>query len=470
MDYINWVGATQEDKQKIALILNGDVIDTLAENQDTGYIAINNAVTLVKRIMNDDQTFKPIWAALAAFVQVPHRRLIILLGNHDIEMAFPPVQQAIVQRLTAGDESAQGRIEFSTAGAGYTCRVGKSKVFCSHGNEEDEWNFIRYEDLSKAARRLNAGKPLTVADWQPNAGTKLVKDVMNDIKRQYAWIDLLKPETQAALSVLAALAPEQLQKITTVLPIVGQKTIDSFEVKKRLSADGFSQPTNPPHIPTDLLLGENFLKAIQPTATASRDKADQMLLEAEKTFNDLSLDARAEATLGLFDGINSFVDKLKQLISDKLTINKVELLRTALKDWLLTNDKSFKVDDSTSDPLFKPLTSTVGSDIDFIVTGHTHLERAIKFDTHRYYFNSGTWIRLLQFTPQMLKDDTSFKEVYDVLMKGDMASIDAFKPNNQPFVLDYCSSVCIKTVNNETVGQLLHVKNEFPPQPFVQFP
>ena len=39
---------------------------------------------------------------------------------------------------------------------------------------------------------------LEPSEWGPNAGTKMVKDVMNEVKRRYAWIDLLKPETQAA--------------------------------------------------------------------------------------------------------------------------------------------------------------------------------------------------------------------------------------------------------------------------------
>ncbi len=248
--------------------------------------------------------------------------------------------------------------------------------------------------------------------------------------------------------------------------------MDSFDLKKRLSADGFSHPAifTTPSIPTDLLLGENFLKAIKPTTTDTLCKADQMLQDAEKMFNDLNLDAIPEANLGFFDDLSHNVSKLKQLISDRFKIDKVDLLRAALKDCLLTNDKSFEVKDTTFDPLFKPLTTSVGSDIDFIVTGHTHLERAINFSTNRYYFNSGTWIRLLQFTPEMLKDKASFEPVYDVLMKGDMDSLDGFKHNDKHFVLDFCSAVCIKTEKDYTIGQLLHVKDKFPPEVFVKFP
>src|SRR5207249_4703470 len=100
-------------------------------------------------------------------------------------------------RLAGDDLLARARIEFSTAGAGYACSVGGARVYCIHGNEVDAWNYNRYEDLAKVSRRLNAGQSIEQSDWKPNAGTKMVKEVMNEVKRKYAWIDLLKPETSA---------------------------------------------------------------------------------------------------------------------------------------------------------------------------------------------------------------------------------------------------------------------------------
>ena len=50
-NYIRWV-AGQRAGDRVALILNGDVIDTLAENI-TGYIAVDEAVSTVQRIMGD---------------------------------------------------------------------------------------------------------------------------------------------------------------------------------------------------------------------------------------------------------------------------------------------------------------------------------------------------------------------------------------------------------------------------------
>jgi len=177
-NYIRWV-AGQRPGSRVALILNGDVIDTLAENI-TGYIAVDEAASTVQRIMRDP-SFGQIWEALADFVKLEARNLIIVIGNHDLELAFPTVQQAIIKRLAGETLAARARIEFSTSGAGYSCVVGNATVFCTHGNEVDPWNYVRYEDLSKVARRLNTGRSLAHEEWTPNAGTKMVKEVMNEV-------------------------------------------------------------------------------------------------------------------------------------------------------------------------------------------------------------------------------------------------------------------------------------------------
>src|ERR1051326_1448041 len=127
--FIRWVAGQRPDGQ-VGLVLNGDVIDTLAEDVG-GYVATTNAVTALERIM-DDASFSVIWSALADYIKKPNRTLIIAVGNHDIELALPQVQRLIATRLAEDDPAAHGRIEFSTVGAGYTCNVGKARVFCTH--------------------------------------------------------------------------------------------------------------------------------------------------------------------------------------------------------------------------------------------------------------------------------------------------------------------------------------------------
>jgi UDP-2,3-diacylglucosamine pyrophosphatase LpxH len=446
-NYIRWVTA-QQPGSRVALILNGDVIDTLAENI-VGYLAVEEAVSTIQRIVRDP-AFGQIWDALADFVKVDGRALIIVIGNHDIELAFPTVQQAILRRLAGESLAARGRIEFSTSGAGYCCEVGNASVFCTHGNEVDPWNYVRYEDLSKVARRLNTGRALSPDEWTPNAGTKMVKDVMNDVKRRYAWIDLLKPELQAAVGTLLVLEPGQIAKINRLMPIVGEKRRGDSEFDQRLSgAEQHLPQSNGRPASADQLLGPNLLEGLQRAAAGSNGAADDMLLSAEKNFAARSAHAvAADGTLGT-----------GQVIWDRLTgwitgVGQDEALRRALKDWT-ADDKTFHIDDQ--DDTYKAITASVGPSVDFIITGHTHLERAIDVGAGRFYFNCGTWIRLLRLTDAVLGNVDAFRPVYKVLMNGRMDAIDAAVFANEPFVIDQTSAVSIKAENDRVVGRLSHV-------------
>lgn len=106
------------------------------------------------------------------------------------------------------------------------------------------------------------------------------------------------------------------------------------------------------------------------------------------------------------------------------------------------------------------MSESVGPAVDFIVTGHTHLERAIDMGQGRYYFNCGTWIRLLQLTPAMLADTQAFDETYKVLLDGRMKAIDDAVFAGKPFVMDQTSAVSICQQDGHVVGSLTHVEGD----------
>ncbi len=457
-NFIRWVAAQRPDG-RVALVLNGDVIDTLAEDI-SGYVAVDEAEATLTRIMGD-ASFSAVWDALADFVRIDRRTLVIVIGNHDIEVSFPNVQRLIIERLSRNDGAARARIEFSASGAGYACTVGNGRVFCTHGNEVDAWNFNRYEDLSRVARRLNAGLTLSRDEWTPNAGTRMVKDVMNEVKKRYAWIDLLKPETAAAVGTLFAIDPSQLGKINKLLPIVGTKALDEHQVDQRLSADSLQRPTNtspPPSL--ESLLGPNVLESMRTTGTAAGRSGDDMLLAMERSkTSPTQLQPMGDAPLGV-----------GQLIWDRLTgwvtgVTPDEALRRALQDWL-KGDRTFALDEK--DDTYKDVSAKLGPNIDFVITGHTHLARAIDMGGGRYYFNSGTWIRLMRFSDAMLASTQSFKPVYDVLLDGRMSAIDAARFGGEPFVLDRTSAVSISLENGRTVGRLNRVTGDGTQAPTVE--
>ena len=447
--------STQTPDRRLALVLNGDVIDTLAEDAVTGYVAMDNAVRVVQDIIERD-AFRDIWLALAEFVKAKNRTLVIVIGNHDIELALPAVQRMLVERLAGGKLDARARIEFSTTGAGYPCTVGGEPVYCTHGNEVDAWNYNRYEDLARLGRRLNVRQPLPADEWHPNAGTRMVKEVMNEVKRRYAWIDLLKPEDSAAIGTLLALDPAQARKLTSLASILPTKIVGGMVKDQRLGGPDDPAATAPTGATLERLLGHdsNIMRAVleSPPPLGPR-RADDMLRDAEHALGDsLGAGGSADGTLGTW-----------QYMWDRVTgwitgVPREEALRRALLDWL-GDDTSFSL--TAPDDTSRDILKAVHTDFRFVITGHTHLARAIALGDGRAYFNSGTWIRLIQLTQAMLDDKAAFKRVYDVLEDGKMASLDnAQVAGGGGLVLDRTTAVRIYRENGATRGVLLVVKGD----------
>ncbi len=456
--------ATVRPGERVGLVLNGDVVDSLAEDIE-GYVAMDEAPRMMDRIYRDP-AFAPIWDGLAAFVHEPGRRLVIVIGNHDIEMVLPSVEASIRNRLAGDDDSAQGRIAFATQGMGFACLVGQARVFCTHGNEVDAWNIVDYDALRELAISQNAGAPFDRTKWVPNGGTQLVKDVMNSVKRKYAWIDLLKPETQAALGTLFVLDPGQaakIEKIASALSAYLSRIRGTLKLRGWLSAEdprtaGMAQP-QAPSLPQ--LLGPNLLSAVQgpDSAAASNDPTD-MLRQAEHSLADPS--RRQSGATGTPETLG-----MREMVWDRLRgVEPAEALRRALKDWL-AKDRSFDI--TERDQTFRDVTNRVGSTVDFVVTGHTHLERAVRIQdgADRYYYNCGTWIRLLRFTDFVLDNTDAFREVYQTLADGkmdtlDRATIPTAAGGRESFVLDRTSVVRISSRPEGVNGVLCHVRDVRP--------
>jgi hypothetical protein len=197
------------EERKIAFVINGDFIDFLAEPSAT-YFDPKGATHKLERISRDPG-FALTFAALRGFTATRNKQLVIVLGNHDLELAIPRVQATLLELLAGDDPAARGRVTFSMAGAGFAALVGPSRVLCLHGNEADVFNVTDYERLRREARDDQFG--WLREPWVPNPGTQLVIDVMNGIKRTKPFVDLLKPETDAVIPVLFALGEVDVERI-----------------------------------------------------------------------------------------------------------------------------------------------------------------------------------------------------------------------------------------------------------------
>ena len=412
-------------KRRVGLVLNGDVIDTLADDIN-GYIAVDAAEAVLDNVFRN---FTQVWDAVRGFIRAKNRHLVFILGNHDIELALPNVEASLRERLTNGDSAANGRIVFATRGSGYTCSVGGARVFCTHGNEVDPWNVVDNDALRRLAHKANLGRGFDRDTWEPNAGTKLVIDVMNHVKRQFPFVDLLKPEIQTVVPILLFLKPSIVWEVRKAGAIAQRYKVGQERAKLLGGIDmdppQLVEPKAATQMPTiEELLGPRVRESLDLSSTAgsSSSSSDQVLRHLERSLQRGELSQAPavddDALLLGFDDVKHGVRR----ISDAIGLVKdfafgdadPDRLRLALLDWL-GDDRTFDFD--RVDDTFRDVTARVEPNITYVCTGHTHLARArpIGSSGRRFYYNSGTWARLMRFSVELLENKQAFKQIFKKL-------------------------------------------------------
>jgi len=442
---------------RIGLVLNGDIVDFLAESPAC-YLDTEKAIQKLERVYTDP-AFSSVWETLSAFIAQPRRQLIIVLGNHDVELALPPVRTWLMDKLSGGNDERKGRITYATDGAGHTCEVGGKCVLCVHGNEVDSWNVVDYFSLLKVSRSLNRGqKP---AEWDANAGTRLVIDVMNEIKRKYPFVDLLKPEKKAAIPIVAALDPGQASKAFTIAGCLNRQSEDASKIDRGLLAVNLAQTRK---ANSNELIDLERLMRYTFGELDERDGSVQVSALLSSAYRDIErgIDPKKaqdmdEELLSLGDSLNRVMEWFERLAEK---VSAKELLRIALKS-LLRNDDTFNLEGM--DEIYEKLKDRVGPDVHYVIAGHTHLARVKERQPGRYYFNSGTWIRLIELTDSMLENE-EFSRIYETIKgkNGEGSSMDALDtlndlgPDRKGSLIKKETNYAVSIINEngQTYGQI----------------
>ena len=399
--------ATSPAQGDAALLINGDFIDFLAEDPPRAFDP-DGAAAKIDRVLADP-AFKPAFDAMARLLATPRRRLIINLGNHDLELALPWVRARLVGALCGegpGSDAARSRLHLVTDGTGVRCQVGRASVLCLHGNETDAWNVTDHERLRRLVRDRRYGLP--AEPWVPNAGAQLVVEVMNQVKAAYPFVDLLKPETQAVVPILSALNPALLRRMQELGAVAARTAADL--VRLRTGFLGADELADEPGAPG----GSGAAPAWQ--AAAPGASAAALMAQAEQAFaagtTPISLVRASQAEqLGVWTAAWDWLRGQP----------RHEVLREALE--FLDKDQSFEP--GAPDDTFKQFDARVAPEIDLLLTGHTHLARSLPRQRGAgHYFNSGTWARLMRIAPEVRRDKARFKQLFDLLGQARMADLD----------------------------------------------
>ncbi|HZF51268.1 MAG TPA: metallophosphoesterase [Polyangiaceae bacterium] len=336
------------------IIVNGDGVDFLM-NEEPLELDADRAVAQARAIAaypGSAAVLESMGRALAAGCEV-----IFRLGNHDVELALPEVQEVLRAALRQPPEVA-AKLGFELGDQPAVIEVGGARVLVTHGEHNDPWN--RVDDYKGLLAKSGSFR------FAP--GSELVKRLLNRLTFEHGlkFANLLKPDFQGAALTALAVAPSAMR-----LLLGGSTASILWQLFRKMSG-----PASFDEEP-DLGLA---------------DRVAEAGLTEEET-------EALEAALG--DGAVPFVDEE----DGPLDRARVKLARTGLKLYAKfqrtvtgREGETFFALEPTPDEWKEARRLAEKFDVGAVIIGHTHAARWGEQDG-LVFVNTGTWISLMELPP-----------------------------------------------------------------------
>ena len=381
--------------EPIELIINGDVVDFLAEEDEpaawSAFTSDERAAALkLERIIDREPE---IFAAIRELLECGHR-LTLLLGNHDIELALPAVRRRFCERV-----GITGRHDFHFIYDGEAYVVGRTLI--EHGNRYDPFNIVDYDGLRRVRSLLSRRQPVAPEyAFEPPAGSRIVAQVMNPIKADYRLIDLLKPETGAMIPVLLALEPGYRGVLGRIAALaikarrhrLAAAALPSFAGDIGSSSAATAASDAEYDIGTSGMAADALSTIVREAMPSDADLVLQMLSHEAPYVGDVSASGTINRAIGLARMLAS---------SGRTSIeSRMPALLAAVRS--LQNANSFARDAECFTEYSAAATDLAARGFDAVVFGHTHLARDIDLVGGARYLNCGTWADVIRFPSEIL--------------------------------------------------------------------
>ena len=362
-EFVQYLSALQTSGGHIHLVLNGDVVDFLAEEDFSSFTSSDKDATdkldrLIHRTL-------PVWNSLAAFA-VSGARLTLLLGNHDVELSFPGPRALLVRTLGA-------HVEFIYDNEAFT----DGDVIVEHGNRYDQWNVVSHDKLRATRSALSRREPAPT-DYLGPPGSQVVKQVLTPLKMEYPWIDLLKPEGQGMFPILAAIKPSAMKAMPQFVALLA--------AARRVEFSDRQTPLDP----------QNIAATSQAIPLAEQSAAMREALDIAGLLDPQNISGS--------DDDRDLLTRLKEDASSTVRKYKIKLLTQALRFFTTANNNSFNTQFEQPEYLTAARASAENG-FKVIVYGHTHLAKQIDLGGGAVYLNTGTWADLMQFPATVFAED-----------------------------------------------------------------
>jgi UDP-2,3-diacylglucosamine pyrophosphatase LpxH len=363
-EFLRWVAAQQVKDKNVHLVVNGDSVDFLAEAEFQVFTNDDRAATAkLRRIMNRTA---PIWAAfrgvLAAGAQVT-----FTIGNHDLELSLPGPRRLLLETMGPG--------HFEFLYDNQALRIGD--VLIEHGNRYDRWNSVNHEGLRKARVQISRG--LDPPGFEAPAGSHMVIEVMNGLKDKYTFVNLLKPENEAAIPLLAVLDPGAFEKF----PAIARLALHATESRRQR---------------------DEIAAAV---SAASEDSSEYHLDDSQALDVARSLVFGPDPDAMAFEAVTDLLGGLKAKVGAWYRQQQIEKLYQAFRYWLGPQLTTFDTGQENKS-YYDAAMNSARAGFRVVVYGHTHLAKRIGLPFGgATYLNTGTWADLMCLPASILLSESA---------------------------------------------------------------
>jgi UDP-2,3-diacylglucosamine pyrophosphatase LpxH len=432
------------DHDDIELVINGDLVDFLAEEPFEPFTtsapaAADKLRNIIRTADEGAPEGEQVFPALRQFIAEGHR-VTLLIGNHDLELALPAVRQELLRRLT---DDRPARVEFLLDGE--ACRRGAALI--EHGNRYDGWNAVAHGALRAVRARASRDEPVFPFVCPP--GSRLVIEVMNPLKRLYKFIDLLKPENEAVIPLIAALHPTAMREMRRIFNTWRQTRSlragdvpdeesyiaawgaddavvpdDVTQIADRVAGKGRTVPAADRDLSLNEVIGDEVDRRTLARSEAVLSDAEALArLALQEEVLDLDLVPDEYSRVG--DGLRAWLQSTASLarMRGAASEQRYRYLRTALVSHRNTIGATFRLDSEHADYL-EAARRLAHGETRFVIFGHTHLPKSIALDGGARYLNTGTWCPTIRLDERLYETGVNEADVLERLRQfvEDMSS------------------------------------------------
>ena len=368
-EFIERLKNIDNENETIELVIAGDFLDFLAIEPTASFTPDPNmAKSKLMKTMHEPQ-FNPVFKELGRLLYSGHE-VTVLVGNHDIEFSMPPVQDALIEYLN----TTPLNLRFVDDGRAY--RIGRALI--EHGNRYDnsntnDWTHIRA--MASALSRYES-PPQGV---EVSAGSRLVNNVINPIKKQYPFIDLLQPQNELVALLLIAFEPGLIFHLNQLSQILHARFLAESNKYGTQPAKTSSVSYKPEEIEYDTALADAFPTGVYEALYRPTEHVSALDLVT------IAWQARSD----------SLVEILKK--REPVPKERLHQIRIVMQKLLLDDDSSNINGDTVQyGKAAKRIIKASKGAIDVVLMGHTHLARSVGPNERATYINTGTWADIVR--------------------------------------------------------------------------